>query len=143
MSDISVTQVFTLLVVFQIKHFVCDFPLQTPYMLGKFKERGWLMPLAAHSGVHAFATFLICGFWNWSVALALALVDFAVHFTMDRVKASPNMLGKFKALAASEFYSATPLGKRHNKYFWWSLGLDQSVHHLTHYAIIALLVGLK
>ena len=62
---------------------------------------------------------------------------------MDRVKASPKMLGKFKALTANEFISATDEQKLNNKYFWWSLGLglDQAVHHLTHYFIIYLLVG--
>jgi hypothetical protein len=27
-----------------------------------------------------------------------------------------------------------------NKYFWFALGLDQMIHHLTHYLIIYLLV---
>lgn len=27
-----------------------------------------------------------------------------------------------------------------NKFFWWSLGLDQMVHHLTHYIIIYLII---
>lgn len=27
-----------------------------------------------------------------------------------------------------------------NTYFWWALGLDQMVHHLTHYVFIAMIV---
>ena len=30
-------EIFILLILFQIKHFLCDFPLQGKYMLGKFK----------------------------------------------------------------------------------------------------------
>ena len=30
---------------------------------------------------------------------------------------------------------------RSNVYFWWALGLDQGVHHLTHYLIIYLVVS--
>lgn len=48
-----------LVVAFKIKHFVADYPLQTPYMLGKFKARGWVRPLAAHAGVHAGLTAAI------------------------------------------------------------------------------------
>lgn len=29
-----------------------------------------------------------------------------------------------------------------NPKFWWSLGADQGVHHLTHYFIIYIMIGL-
>jgi len=96
----------------------------------------------------------------------------------DRVKASPNLLGRFKNFSGNEYrfiqagfkppylfitaghdvrtntnipatYEAklTKLDDkskeelfRSNKYFWWALGLDQSVHHLTHYLIIFFMV---
>lgn len=145
--------IFLLLVLFQIKHFVCDFPLQTPYMLGKFKEKGWELPLLAHAGVHAGVTFLISlGFTNLTSAFLLAIFDLSVHFTMDRVKASPDLLGRYKALSAGEYRfnseglklqlenrwdsTKTKNNLKENTYFWWALGLDQCVHHLTHYVII-------
>jgi hypothetical protein len=74
---------------------------------------------------------------------------------MDRIKASPNLLGRYKALSADEMKSILSylptLGEagvqekfgdqlRSNVYFWWALGLDQGVHHLTHYAIIWMLL---
>jgi hypothetical protein len=122
--------IFVLLVVYQLKHFLADYPLQGTYMLGKFKLHGWVRPLAAHAGVHGLLTLAIAllfiGKKSFFVPVALAVFDFTIHFTMDRIKASPNMLGRFK-----DFY---------DKRFWWSLGFDQMVHHLTHYTIIYVLV---
>lgn len=52
--------IFLLLIIFQVKHFLCDYPLQNSYMLRKFLPgRDFIMPLAAHAGVHAVCTFLI------------------------------------------------------------------------------------
>ncbi len=127
-------QVFWLLIAFQIKHFLCDYPLQGKYMLGKFKPdfRDWFHPLFCHATVHMVGTGLIYmgAVWvgiaknTWWLGL-LPLADGAIHFTVDRIKASPNMLGRWKP---------------DNRYFWWALGADQMAHHLTHYAIIAVLV---
>ncbi len=143
--------IWLLLVVYQLKHFFCDYPLQTPYMLGKFKSgNDWILPLMAHAGVHALATFLIAVFFGFKLALALAAFDFVAHFAMDRIKASPNMLGRYKALSGKEYVeimvssmdkSENDKRLKDNVRFWWALGLDQGVHHLTHYVIIAFLVG--
>jgi hypothetical protein len=141
-----VTIVFLLLCIYQAKHFLADYPLQTGWMLGKF-ARGWkwIPPLAAHAGVHAFLTFLIAYAFSWHpgnllFALQMAGVDGAIHFLMDRIKASPNLLGRFKPLSPREYPLAAAMGDtvslRHNRLFWYSLGLDQMVHHLTHYYII-------
>lgn len=129
-----------LLVIFQFKHLAADYPLQTPYMLKKFQAEGWQIPLAAHAGVHAAFTLAIAAVVQPS-AWWVCLVDFVVHFAMDRVKASPSMLGRYKALSAAEFKTATPVQVVNNRYFWWSLGLDQTVHHLTDIFTVAVLVG--
>jgi Protein of unknown function (DUF3307) len=140
--------IWLLLVLYQIKHFVCDYPLQGKYMLGKFKGgTDWILPLAAHASVHGGATFLIGLCVKPKSAFWLALFDLVVHFCMDRIKASPNMLGRYKALSSNEmknilsYEKTTGLAQfsdqlKSNVYFWWALGLDQGVHHLTHYAII-------
>lgn len=159
------TSALVLLIVYQLKHFFADYPLQGAYMLGKFKP-GWdfLGPLSAHCLVHAAMTFFISYVYFLTVyglnryvflpvagmSLILAALDFIVHFGMDRIKASPKWLGRYKALAASEFPSialAAATGNpaatqrlRDNVYFWWALGLDQMVHHLTHYAVIVILL---
>lgn len=149
---------FVLLIVYQLKHFLADYPLQGEYMLGKFKDADWVKPLAAHAFVHGTLTFFIA--WvargNIGLAVALAVFDFAVHFVVDRVKASPKLAGRWKPLTGTQYvamqdavtgangalYPVAEAQKRlrDNKLFWWALGLDQMAHHLTHYAIIAVLV---
>lgn len=152
------TTIFILLVLFQLKHFIADYPLQRPYMLKKFlPDWGFVLPLLAHTGVHAVMTFGIASmFTHWKMALDLAIFDLVVHFGMDRMKASPKYLGKFKALSGNEvgvilnrnyldlesdeIYHGDKAKLKGNTLFWWSLGLDQMVHHLTHYVIIWFLV---
>lgn len=119
--------IFILLVVFQLKHFLADYIFQTQYMLGKSKT-GWnfVPPLVAHAMVHAGMTLLIVGIIDPSPIIHskawLALVDFGAHFTMDRIKAGPRYLGRFKDTNKPQF--------------WWALGFDQMIHHVTHYFII-------
>jgi hypothetical protein len=126
---------FILLVAFQLKHWLCDYRFQTPYMLGKFKPEGWLGPLVAHAGAHGFGTLFIIlwyggltrhltGHDTTLAVFFLALADFAVHFIVDRVKV---VAGR----------GLTPAEPR----FWRQLGADQAAHHLTHYAIIYVLLA--
>lgn len=169
--------VWILLLVYQLKHFLADYPLQGSYMLGKFKPTGWQLPLLAHASVHALFTLGICFVVNPSLWW-LSIFDLVIHFTMDRIKASGKLLGRFKALSGPEFMAlqnemdeadgelwealsnnpteqgalfniAVARGdvfKRYqekhlsNRLFWWALGFDQMVHHLTHYTIIYFLV---
>lgn len=134
--------IYLLLVIYQVKHFVCDYPLQGKYMLGKFLPGNqWILPLLAHVGVHGVATFLIALCFKAKIAFLVALFDMALHFCMDRIKASPNMLGRFKPLTKETYPTADAAAIKGNTYFWWSLGLDQGVHHLTHYAIIWMLLS--
>jgi hypothetical protein len=140
--------IWILLVAYQVKHFLADYPLQTPYMLRKFLP-GWdfVRPLAAHAGTHAGFTFVIALAATFTrpyglpISVGCAALDFTVHFIVDRIKASPQMLGRFKALSAAEFKSASAPQIRANTYFWWALGWDQAMHHLTHYLIIWILLG--
>lgn len=159
------TTVFVLLCLYQLKHFLADYPLQRPWMLGKFLP-GWsfVLPLAAHCAVHGAMTFGIA-LWFGSplLALGLAAFDFTAHFVMDRIKASPKWMGRWKPLTAKEYMDIQKViavgpvapgrsqvadlpylhakGKlRSNRLFWHSIGVDQMVHHLTHYAIIAALL---
>lgn len=120
-------EIIILLVLFQYKHFVADYPLQNAYMLGKFKLEGWERPLAAHAGVHALFTFVIVLYFNPLLALPLAIIDFLVHGIVDRLKAHPHIGGRYKP---------------EQPQFWWCLGADQMAHHLTHYALIFLIVTL-
>lgn len=113
---------FLLLVIYQMKHFIADFPLQREYMLRKgIASWDFLLPLVLHCGVHAIGTLIIVLFFAPSLWY-LAIYDFVIHFFTDRIKASPNYFGRFNDLSKASF--------------WTILGLDQLVHHLTHYSII-------
>lgn len=111
-----------LLVVFEVKHYIADFPLQHEYMLQKTRP-GWsfLAPLSLHCTVHAGLTLVIVlmvapGQW-W-----LAGFDFVTHFVMDRIKSGPRYLGRFRDVDKPAF--------------WNCFGFDQLVHHLVSYFII-------
>lgn len=122
-------QLFILLILFQVKHFLADYPLQNKYMLGKFKP-GWdfFWPLYLHAYIHGIITGLITLFFtgNFKFSIQMFFIDGIIHFFMDRIKAGPKYLGRFKDM--------------YDRKFWWSLGLDQMVHHLTHYLIIYLIM---
>jgi hypothetical protein len=188
--------IFVLLVVYQIKHFLADytFQLNSRYMLGKFKPGlKFVGPLLAHVAVHGAFTFVIVFLFKFFMIMngaplhfyfplyvdvprallslsiysgKLALFDMVVHFIMDRIKASPKLLGRYHAISKQEYedyqQSVSPDMRaskhpecvnfvknqdeafkkkfKNNVNFWLSLGLDQGVHHLTHYAIIFYLV---
>lgn len=164
--------IFLLLIIFQLKHYICDYPLQNEYMLGKFKEKGWVLPLLSHALVHAKFTMIIVLLFNESFtkALGLGLLDLTLHFIMDRIKASPKLLGKYKSMTKEQYVGSLERVdklkkqsevirtsdmtnmyikalnehkqlKKSNSMFWNSLGVDQMVHHLTHYILIYLIVG--
>jgi hypothetical protein len=142
-ADLSTVFIFLhLLIAFQLKHYLIDFVVQIndPDGMKKFNESGWFFPLLKHASQHGlwsliiawayFATMTLLGFidFTWGhvfVVLGIFVFDTVIHFTMDRIKASPYMLGRFKP---------TQRG------YWYSLGADQMVHHLTHYVIIAFII---
>lgn len=162
--------IWLLLIVYQIKHWVADYPLQGKFMLGKFLPwPKYILPLTAHAAVHGVMTFVIAMFFKPEIALALGVFDFATHFIVDRLKASPDIGGRFKAMSKDEYvsyqerikilstWSVPPISgevmearkilesefaakMKSNVYFWWALGADQMAHHLTHYFIIWQLV---
>lgn len=118
--------VFTLLVIYQVKHFIADFPLQREYMLRKtLPHWDFLLPLTLHCSVHAMGTALIVLIFAPSVWW-LVLFDFVVHFVVDRLKSGPRYFGRFNDLSKSGF--------------WTILGLDQMMHHLTHIYIIWVII---
>lgn len=137
MISILIT-VFVLLIVFQVKHFVIDYVVQFSRndSMKKFEASGWFIPLLKHANDHAMASAFIVSTVLYAVgtawlpllvlSLGAYLFDLIVHFTMDRIKASPHMLGKY-------WYPS--------REYFFSLAVDQSVHHVTHYVIIMVVVG--
>lgn len=120
----ELTAVLSLLILFQIKHFVADYPLQTPAMIrGKgilFNPYGIL-----HSLHHAGLTLATLGLFSLIHPLALALAvtiavaEFFIHYTID--------------------YGKMQVGRNlstDNPRFWWAIGFDQMLHHLTYIGFV-------
>ncbi len=123
--------IFILLVIFQIKHFIADYPLQFPYMYeNKGKRFGWILPLSDHAAVHGLFTLLILvGLSVFSVIstpvlliAALGTMDYVTHFAIDRWKATRGVGPDTSA-------------------FWMHLGIDQMLHHLVGIIIIYAVVS--
>ena len=113
--------VFSLLVLFGIKHFIADFLMQFDYMLrdkGRYLAEGGIH----HALTHASWTFLILVPFipHANDLIALSLVDFVLHYHIDYFKQQLN-----KGLTAAD------------RQFWVWMGLDQALHYLTYVGIIS------
>lgn len=103
------------------KHFLIDFPLQTPYQYlnkGTYGHPGGLL----HSGLHGLATLLIFSLVT-PLALLYGFVDFLIHYHIDWAKVNLN-----------SYYQLTP----EKPQFWTLLGLDQYLHAMTYLALVCL-----
>ena len=121
--SLSLLQYVLLLVAaLQVKHFICDGPLQTLAMVKAKGHYGHPTGLL-HSFIHAVGTMLVLvGFGFTSLlVLLLGLLDFAIHYHVDFAK--ENVVRRA---------GWTPT----QGYFWWALSADQMAHQLT-YLLIA------
>lgn len=123
--------IFPLLIAFQIKHYLVDFVIQDDATIqGKGRPGGdFIGPLSAHAWTHASCTLLIALMTSvpFPISLGVCILDFAAHFVIDRIKASPQLFGRYE--------------DPRQKAFWNTLGVDQLFHHLTHYLLIGILYG--
>ena len=105
----------------QVKHFICDGPLQTLAMVEAKGHYGWPLGLL-HSIIHAVGTALVLTGFGFAAltVLLLSLLDFAIHYHVDFIK--ENMVRKA---------GWTPS----QAYFWWALSADQTAHQLTYLLI--------
>jgi hypothetical protein len=108
-----------------LKHVVADFLLQNTWMaVGKDQKTGWALPLLTHCAIHGvIATLLVVAVQPrlWFVGL----VDFVIHITIDRIK----------GICAANF--GITIGHR---FFWWLIGIDQALHHLTDFFLAIFIV---
>jgi len=123
------TDIFVLLIIFQLKHLVADYYLQFPYMyINKGADENWLEPLTHHAIIHAAFAMIIsviylAGFreaempYGVVISAMVGMFDFSTHFVTDR----------WKAIKKD--------GPDTSK-FWYSLGIDQMVHHIVGIIIV-------
>ena len=112
---------FALLLLF-IKHFICDFPLQSfPWM---YRNKGTYLHLGGitHAAIYSLATFAILAYWLGLAAWVWALIDMLIHYHIDWSKM--NLSAKFN------------LKTDNSEWFWILLGFDQLLHHVTYFAIV-------
>jgi hypothetical protein len=105
------------------KHFIIDFPLQTPYQYtnkGSYGHPGGLL----HSGLHGLVTLLIFALVTpWAYLFALA--DFLIHYHIDWAKVKINTHYGWTATTHPQF--------------WTLLGLDQYLHAMTYIGMVLIL----
>ena len=119
--------IIVLMLLFIVKHFVVDFPLQRPYHYlnkGTYGHPGGL----AHAGLQGAGTFVVLVFFTslpWAVLMAA--FDTVVHYHIDWAK-----------MRLNKHFGWAPTS---NEQFWWLLGFDQLTHYVTYVMIIAWTVG--
>jgi len=121
--------ILALLTLFQIKHFIADYPLQNYQMVtekGRYGKRGGVY----HSLIHSALTFTTLALINYfvfpveyTVAIAIAALEFFIHYHIDWSKMQ--MSRKFTT---------------QEKGFWNWIGFDQLLHHLTYLGFAWILI---
>ena len=119
-SSVPVAALVGWMLLLTVKHVIADFVLQNSWMaIGKDQKTGWAMPLLAHCLVHLAVSMMLIlivapRFWF------VALIDFAIHITIDRLKG----------------ICASSLGvTQEHPWFWTLIGIDQALHHLTGFGL--------
>lgn len=114
------TTALILLALFGIKHFIADFCLQNEKMV---QEKGIYGKLGGiqHSSIHAILTFIVLYGITLepTVSLILAYIDGILHYHIDWTK---------QQLTRRLTYT--------DRLWWFYMGLDQTLHHLTYIGII-------
>ena len=125
-SSVPVGALVGWMLLLTLKHIIADFVLQNAWMAhGKDQRKGWALPLLVHCLIHlavAMVLILIVAPKFWFVAV----VDFAIHITVDRLKG-----------ICSSHFGMTP----EHPWFWTLIGVDQALHHLTGFALSIFMAG--
>lgn len=119
--------ILTTLLIFQVKHFLCDFVLQ-PYSI-VVKKGIYLHPAGLlHAGLHALGSIpalLLLLHAPQTIALFI-LGEFVVHYHVDWTKANIDRVLKLD---------------NRSSLHWAIFGADQMIHQFTYLAMIFLAGG--
>jgi hypothetical protein len=109
-----------------IKHFICDFVLQTSRHV-QFKGIYGHPAGIEHAAIHVLGT--VPCLWLFGATpltiLAIAGAEFVIHYHVDWLK---EQIGQRAAWTPAD------------KGFWVAIGADQLVHNLTYVGILAMLL---
>src|SRR5262249_51160555 len=114
------------LALFQLKHFVCDFALQTPRQIRAKGNYGQLAGLE-HAGLHAVASLpALLVLTQSQAAIVFAIIgEFLVHYHVDWTKARIDKWWGFSNQSTA---------------YWIVFGFDQLVHQATYLTLAFLLM---
>ena len=120
--DSQAEAVLAIFTVLEIKHFIFDYVLQTPYQFlnkGTYLHPGGII----HSGLHALGTLAAFLIITPPLALGIAIIvgEFIFHYHVDWTK--EQLIRRFRLTTKDAGY-------------WRIYGADQLAHHLT-YVVIA------
>jgi hypothetical protein len=123
----AIQTVLLLLVALQIKHVICDGPMQTLRMVKDKSVYGKTFGLM-HGVVHVVGCLLVLLLFGLPITLAasLALLDGVIHYHIDFAK--ENIVKRM-----NWGYSDGP--------YWWAIITDQTLHHMT--ALLLVWLALK
>lgn len=121
----QVQLVLAVLLILQIKHFIADFVVQTPYQFlnkGRYGHPGGII----HAGIHAIGSTAAFFVITPSLRLGLAIVacEFVAHYHIDWLKERTVRVTQWQ-FPQSEF--------------WWTFGADQALHQFTYLVIAGVL----
>jgi Protein of unknown function (DUF3307) len=121
----TVSLVVLLIAALQLKHIICDGPLQTLAMVRAKSRYGAPLGLL-HAAIHGLGTAVMLAFFGvaFPVLAGLALLDAVIHYHVDFTKENIVKINDW-----------TP----QDGPFWWSFTADQALHHMT-YVLLAWLV---
>lgn len=110
------------MLIFQIKHFLCDFALQTANQVrnkGRYLHMGGI----THAGLHVLGSIPALLILSHAPALigALLVAEFLIHYHTDWAKAQVD-----RALRLNDT----------NSLYWTIFGSDQLIHQLTYIGMI-------
>ena len=116
------------LAVFQLKHFACDFALQTPRQIQAKGIYGRPAGLE-HSGLHAITSVpALLVLTHSPLAIIIVVVcEFLVHYHVDFAKAQ---------IDKSQGFTDT------SRAYWVVFGLDQMVHQMTYLVIVTVFLAM-
>lgn len=123
--DMTFSTLLILYILFRVKHFACDYLLQSDWMAltkGQPGREGW-SALLTHAAIHAFGTLLIT-LWSAPALWWLGPLDFVIHATIDRIKG---------------YFTIKKRWTPKDTIFWWTMGADQEAHNFTHLGYIVLI----
>ncbi len=97
--------ILLVLLILEIKHFICDYPLQRRYQLenkGKYGHFGGILHAGIHSVGTAFAFLVITP--TLGIAALILVGEFVIHYHIDWAK--QQLMARSKATVSDDLYLA-------------------------------------